>query len=164
MDILSHGLWGAAAVGRKSKRTFLLAFFFGVAPDLFSFGIFTMSTILGLASGPDWSSGPPDPASIPNYVHSLYNITHSLFTFAVVFSIVWFIRKKPFLPLLAWAIHILLDVPTHSTEFFPTPFVWPLSSYRFDGVSWSHPAIFYTNLSLLLIVYLYIYYRKKIKT
>ena len=39
MDIVSHGLWGAIAFGRKSRSSFWLAFLIGLAPDLFSFGI-----------------------------------------------------------------------------------------------------------------------------
>lgn len=125
MDIISHGLWGGIILGRKNRRDFWWSFAFGTAPDLFSFGIFTGLTTLGLASSPDWSAGHPAQSSIPSYVHSLYNVTHSLVIFIIAFFGVWLIRSKPFLPMLAWGIHILMDIPTHSTEFFPTPFLWP---------------------------------------
>lgn len=161
MDILSHGLWGGAAFGRKAKKSFWLAFFIGIAPDLFSFGIFSAMNILGLASGPDWSNGPPSPGAIPEYVHTLYNWTHSLVIFAIVFGIVWLLRKKPLYELLAWPLHILMDLPTHSTRFFPTPFLWPFADYRFDGIPWSHPWIFFPNWILLVLVYGYLWYKKK---
>ena len=32
MDIVSHGLWGALAFGRKNRRSFWLAFGIGLAP------------------------------------------------------------------------------------------------------------------------------------
>ncbi len=158
MDIISHGLWGGVAFGRKNKRDFWWSFGFGIAPDLFSFGIFSAMSVLGVVSGPDWSAGPPDPSTIPQYVHSLYNITHSLVIFAFVFGIVWAIRKKPWLPMLAWPLHILVDMPTHSTEFFPTPFLWPFfNNVRIDGVPWSHPWIFAPNVVLLAGLYLWFF-------
>ncbi|HYE59875.1 MAG TPA: hypothetical protein VEA18_01685 [Candidatus Kapabacteria bacterium] len=151
MDIVSHGLWGGIAFGRKNRISFWLAFFFGIAPDVFSFGIFTAMTILGLVSGPDWSSGPPDPSTIPMYVHHLYNVTHSLLTSLCVFFLVWAFRKKPLWELCAWPLHILVDIPTHSTQFFPTPFLWPLFDVKIDGIPWSHPFIFLPNIFLLAI-------------
>ena len=54
MDIISHGLWGGIAFGRKRRSLFWWSFGFGVMPDLFSFGIFTGMVQLGMASGPDW--------------------------------------------------------------------------------------------------------------
>ena len=151
MDIISHGLWGGLVAGRKSKKIFWTAFAIGLAPDLFSFGILFGARILGLASGPDWGNGPPDPASIPQFVDVLYNITHSLVIFALVFGLVWFIRKKPFIPLFAWAIHILVDIFTHSTAFFPTPFLWPVSDFVINGMNWGQPIIFFPNLALLAV-------------
>lgn len=163
MDIISHGLWGGLAVGRKSRRSFWLSFFCGIAPDLFSFGLFSAMSILGFASGPDWSNGPPDARSIPSYVYMLYNITHSFVTFAVVFIILWAIFKKPIYELLAWPLHILFDIPTHSTAFFPTPFLWPLLEYRVNGIPWSHPFIFFPNWIFLILLYLYFFVYKKRK-
>lgn len=158
MDIISHGLWGGAFFGRKNRKDFWLSFLFGISPDLLSFGIFTTMTILGLASGPDWSDGVPREDAIPQYVHAMYHFTHSLFIFAVVFGLVWLVRKRPFLPLLAWPLHILVDIPTHSTEFFPTPFLWPFfDNLRVDGIPWSRPIIFIPNVVLLLLVYIWFF-------
>jgi hypothetical protein len=152
MDIISHGLWGSVAFGRKTKRAFWLAFFIGIAPDFFSFGIFFLERLLTGNLALD-HRGPPDLASIPSYIDTLYNLTHSLVVFAIVFIVVWLWQKKPCYPMAAWGLHILIDIPTHGVEFFPTPFLWPLSEYRFDGVSWGHPAIFFSNIALLIIAY-----------
>ncbi len=164
MDTLSHGLWGGLLVGRMSRKDFWAAFAFGMAPDIFSFGIFTGMTVLGLISGLDWSAGPPDPRAIPNYVHTLYDITHSLVVFGLVFLGVWAYRKKPYLPMVAWPLHILLDIPTHTTAFFPTPFLWPLGNFRVDGVSWSTPWIFITNWLALFVGYGLWWWQKKKRT
>lgn len=162
MDILSHGLWGSLAFGRQTRKSFWLAFFFGIAPDLFSFGIFTAATFLGLAPHPDWSSGQhPDPSQIPAYVYALYNVTHSLVVFIAVFGMVWLLRRQPLYALSAWGLHILLDIPTHSDGFFPTPFLWPLSDFSVSGIPWSHPIIFIPNVTLLITLYLWFFVVKK---
>ncbi|EKE16441.1 MAG: hypothetical protein ACD_11C00017G0031 [uncultured bacterium] len=164
MDIISHGLWGGVTFGRKNKRNFFLAFLFGILPDMFSFGILWIANILGLSQRPDWSQGTPAESLIPDYVHYLYNATHSLVVFLAVFALMWLIFKKPFWLMGAWGLHILIDIPSHSLAFFATPFLWPLSNYRFDGISWGNPTIFFPNLILLASAYLFWFiYRKKNK-
>lgn len=81
MDILSHGLWGAIAFGRKNRASFWLAFVIGLAPDLFSFGILWAAATLGLSEKPDFRHGTPPESTIPLYVHQLYNVTHSFIVF-----------------------------------------------------------------------------------
>ena len=158
MDIFSHGLYGAVAFGRRSRPSYWLAFFFGIAPDLFSFGLFTVMTFLGLAEHPNWRSGEhPDPTAIPSFVHSLYNGTHSLVVFAVIFALIWLIRKRPLYEMLGWPLHILVDIPTHSEKFFPTPFLWPVSDFYIDGHPWSDPRIFIPNVILLALLYLWFF-------
>ncbi len=161
MDIISHGLYGGVAFGRKSKISYWKAFFFGIMPDLFSFGILFALSILSIASGPDFSAGPPDPASIPQYVHSLYNVTHSLVIAGIVIGIVWFVRKKPLVEMFAWPLHMLVDIPTHSSSFFPTPFLWPVSDFHVDGISWGTPYIFIPNVILLIALYTWFYFSKR---
>lgn len=154
MDIASHGLWGGIAFGRKNRKAFWSSFFFGVMPDLFSFGVFFFVRTFthGFAL-----SRPPLPDSIPEYIYLFYNVTHSLIIFIFVFSLVWLLRGRPFAPMLAWGLHILMDIFTHGREFFPTPFLWPVSDYTFDGIPWGHPAIWYPNLALLIGFYVWLY-------
>ena len=161
MDTLSHGLWGSLAFGRKNKRSFWLAFFFGAAPDLFSFGPFFVSAFLGLVPRPQFSGAPPPESAIPGYVHFLYNPTHSLIIFAAAFLAVWLIRKKPLWEICAWGLHILYDIPLHTEHFFPTPFLWPAASYRFNGWSWGSPWIFFPNVALLIILYSWFFLIRK---
>ncbi|OGZ06296.1 MAG: hypothetical protein A2845_00625 [Candidatus Lloydbacteria bacterium RIFCSPHIGHO2_01_FULL_49_22] len=163
MDIISHGLYGGVLVGRRSRKSFWTSCFFGIAPDLFSFGIFTASIWLQLASGPDWSSDHPDVSQIPDYVNLLYGITHSLVIFALVFLIVWFIKKKPVWEMLAWGFHVVLDIFTHNLHFFPTPFLWPISGYYFNGHSWGTLEVFIPNLTVLAILYGWWWFQKRKK-
>lgn len=166
MDIFSHALWGGVTVGRKNAKYFLWAALISIFPDAVSFGVLMIARILGLVSGPDWSSGHPNVHQIPSFVNILYNISHSLIIFGLVFLIVWFFLKKPFWPLLAWGLHILIDIPSHSSAFFPTPFLWPVSNFKINGISWGEPVVFIPNLIFLILLYSawgISYYREKHK-
>ncbi len=120
MDILSHGLHGGIAFGRENRRKYIIAFLFGIGPDLFSFGIFFISRLMSFGRLP---LDKPEISEIPKYVHILYDFTHSFVPYLIFFSILWFMGKKSFAKLtLGWPLHILVDMPSHSFEFFPTPF------------------------------------------
>ena len=153
MDIVSHGLWGAVAFGRRNRSSFWLAFFIGLAPDLLSFGVLWTAVVLGLAERPDFSHGTPPESSIPQYVHHLYNVTHSFIVFLVAFLLIRFLLRRPLWELGAWGLHVLVDVPTHSYAFFPTPILWPLFNWKFDGWQWTTPTILIPNFVLLAMVY-----------
>lgn len=161
MDIISHGLWGAVAFGRKNRKSFWLSFLAGVLPDFLAFGWFFAGSFLGFFDHPTFSSGQhPAPEEIPQFVHNIYNVTHSLVVFLVVFLVVWAIRKKPFWELSGWGLHILFDIPTHVAGFFPTPFLWPIADVVVDGKSWGSPIIFIPNVLLLLLLYGWFGYKK----
>lgn len=162
MDIASHGLWGGIAFGRKNKKSFWTAFLFGIMPDLLAFGPFFIGILLGFYQRPIFNgTEPPNPALIPSFVSKIYSTTHSLIVFAAVFFIVWLILKRPVYEMLAWGLHIFLDIPTHSYAFFPTPFLWPISHFEVNGISWSHPVIFVPDIILLVIFYAWYFLRKR---
>ena len=154
MDTLSHALWGKGLFGYRKYRWY--SFLFGALPDLFSFGIYFIYSIF-FSSSP--VMGRPTRSEIPEWVYSLYDISHSLVIASIIIFIAYKINKEFAFPMLAWPAHIILDFFTHSIEFFPTPIFWPLSDYQFDGIPWSNPIIFFTNV--LLIFLLFIYRRKK---
>ena len=162
MDTLSHGLWGGALFGEKQNGLWKWAFFWGAAPDLFSFGPFFLThfpTILYR-----WASHqrlePPDPRIIPAYVYHAYNVTHSLVIWGLVFAAVWMIRRTLPWVLGAWGFHILCDIPTHSTRFFPTPYLWPFPTPLVNGRSWARPRFMLANYSLIALTYAIIYFYK----
>ncbi len=158
MDIFSHGLWSYAVFHRKKYA--LKAVLAGVLPDIISFGPhFILSIFVG-----SFISGKPNLSSIPNYIFTMYNLTHSLIIFIFVALLLFLITKKFYVWLLAWPLHTIVDIFTHDINFFPTPFLWPLSNYRFNGYSWGHPKFLIVNYSLLVIVYIFIFlYNKKLK-
>lgn len=170
MDIFAHGLWTAAAaktINKKSPKhlNVLRAAFWGIFPDLFAFTIpfvwlFWNIAFNGLsfADIPHPDAGEP-PAALNQFpifqlASALYNISHSAVVFAVVFGVVYFIMRRPVWELTGWLLHIIIDIPTHSYQFYPTPFLWPLSGWKFDGFPWGTPWFLILNYTAILIVYI----------
>jgi membrane-bound metal-dependent hydrolase YbcI (DUF457 family) len=159
MDTLSHGLWAIVLVkGLFKKVNLWLAFLFGVLPDVIPFGIPFMTMILSGAK----PSGDPSSFHFPSYVQPLYSITHSLIIAVFVFLLIYLITKKAYVWMLGWPLHILVDIPTHSKEFFPTPLFYPISNFAVDGVNWGNPYIFFPNWILLITLLIFVF-RKEIK-
>jgi hypothetical protein len=161
MDIISHGLYGGVVFGQKDKKQFWLSTAFGVMPDFLAFGLPFAGTIVAMIAGSDVSifsqAGHHTDAK---YIYIIYNITHSLIIRGIVFGILWLIYKKPVKASFARLLHILIDIPTHSLAFFATPFLRPISSYKFDGIPWSNKMIFIPNLVILVVLYSIYFYKK----
>ncbi len=158
MDIFAHGLWTYAVFHKK--RYVWLATLFGLLPDFLSFGIIF---VINLVNG-NFHRGPPALNTLPKWLFAAYSVTHSLVIFAFVFIIIYLITKRWFWALTAWGIHVITDIPTHSTRFFPTPFLWPLSDYVFNGISWATPWFMAVNYSALMAMFIMIaHYRAKEK-
>lgn len=162
MDILSHGLYAGIAFGRKKRRDYITAFMFGILPDLLAFGPFFLMAFLGFVPFPFGRIEPPTANVVPQYVHSIYNVTHSLVIYLLVFAVLWALGKKSFAKLtFGWPLHILVDMPLHTINFFPTPFLWPISNLHIDGTPWSNPYIFFPNVIVLIVIYSYWYFKRK---
>lgn len=154
MDIFSHGLWSYVIFNKKDKWKAVLS---GILPDVISFGpYFVMSIFAG-----SFTRGKPGLDSLPSYVFSLYNITHSFITFVLIALLLYIITRKFYLWLLAWPLHVFIDIFSHDASFFPTPFLYPISSYRFSGYNWAHPKFIIINYILLIIAYVYLSANKK---
>ena len=157
MDTLSHALWGKGFFGYRGRPFWSL--FFGALPDLFSFGIYFLVNLVFNFS--TFKFGKPELDDIPNYVFTLYDVTHSLVVALVFVSIVYFFWNKNFaFAMLAWPFHIILDFPFHTADFFPTPILWPILEVKFNGISWSNPYIWFSNLAGILAIYIYRYKSK----
>lgn len=52
-----------------------------------------------------------------------------------------------------WAVHVAIDAPLHTADFFPTPLLWPFSERVIDGIPWAQPAVWLPNLALLGLVF-----------
>ena len=153
MDFLSHALWGGIAFGRTNTRAFILAALFGVLPDLLSEGIMFTLAFLGLPGMPEVMGTHPNITDFPAYAQMFYNMTHSLIFAGLVIVLICLLFRRVVWPVFAWPLHILIDIPTHSKELFPTPFLFPISTYTFDGIPWDHPYILIPNFLFLAFLY-----------
>ncbi len=181
MDIFAHTLWTAAlAKGANTNKKVIekntkplrvgWAAFFGVAPDLFAFSPVFFVAFFMLISGKisfgEFGNhhGLSALEAMPSWLDpsGLYHISHSVVIFLAVFLVVWAIRRRPYYEMMGWLLHILIDIPSHAASFYPTPFLWPLSDYRFlHGVSWANPTYMIINYSLLVIVWVYFLVKRK---
>ncbi|GEM_PF-362471 len=155
MDILAHGLWGA--VGAKALNKVLerrgatarlnpwWTGFWAAFPDLLAFTLLGISIAWTAVFGTNPFDGLRTLLPI-----SLYPLGHSLVPWAVAFGVVWLIQKRPTWELLGWLSHILIDIGTHPAEFYPTPFLWPVSELRLNGTAWATPGFLAVNYILLL--------------
>ena len=80
----------------------------------------------------------------------------------LVFGIAFLIFRRPIWELGGWLIHILLDIPTHSYRFFPTPVFWPFSGWKFNGLSWATPWFLIVNYAAIIIIYLLLRRKKEL--
>ncbi len=182
MDIFSHSLWAGAIsyaakhnLEKRTKHKFhiLVGIFFSVFPDLFAFSFpfawFAWKFLSGdMSFGELPGPGDAEPFRLAGFwvfdlAQNLYVVSHSLVIFAIVFFITWKILKRPAFELLGWPLHILIDIPTHSYEFYPTPVFWPISTASLDGAEWKNPLVFGLNFLALAIVYLAILLHYKAK-
>ncbi len=178
MDIFAHGLWAGAAykaINKKTKKTLntKLAVFWGIFPDLFSFTL-VFAWLFGnlIVSHFIFSDLPQhekigltqqDALPILRLTSMLYNISHSAIVFLVIFGVIFLVLRRLVWELGGWFLHILIDIPTHSYQFYPTPFLWPLSKWKFNGFSWGTLWFLIPNYTAIIVVYLLLR-RKKLDT
>ncbi len=153
MDIVSHALWGGVSLGRENRKKFLLAAVISIMPDALTEGLFMVLLLLKVGGMPGWEHGHPNITDYPLFAQDLYALTHSLVIFSLVFALVWVVARRPVWLVAAWGLHILIDIPTHSLALFPTPFLWPISDFKVNGIGWDNPIILIPDAFLLILAY-----------
>lgn len=133
MNIVAHGLWGAALTPKKHFTQIKWAVFWSVFPDLPFLAVFIPYALLNNLLVPmDWSD-------FPKTIFYIYGVTHSLVIWGLI-SGGLLIFKKWHWPILFWLLHILTDIPGHTS--FQTPFLFPISESRLQGLfSWDNYGI-----------------------
>jgi hypothetical protein len=76
--------------------------------------------------------------------------------FATAFGIASLLARRPMIEMLAWTLHILIDIPTHQ-GIFALHFLWPLSSYGLSGIRWENHWFAAANYTALLLLYSWIW-------
>jgi len=154
MDYFAHGFWSYIFF-HYLKRPYL-AVLFGLLPDTLSWGIYLFYNLFN--GGLKFNQ--PDLHVIPDWVFTLYGISHSLFLAGIIILIIYLIMRKVPPYIYAWPIAILMDIPTHSREFLPTPFLWPLSNWYFPGFSWGNYTFMIIDYVLIISLLIYISFKK----
>ncbi len=157
MDIFAHGFWGGITFGRK--KYFGLAMLFGVLPDVSAFGPYLIIRVMGGT----YQFAKPNLADIPNWVFTSYDISHSLFTAIILLAIIRYLNKPLAFTFLAYPLHILFDIFTHNKSFFPTPFLFPVSNFKVNGISWADPTFMIVNYSAIFTAYAIFFIAKALK-
>jgi hypothetical protein len=165
MDIFAHGLWAGAvmvALATKPLPASLWVWAVGLAilPDLGHMVPVTGWALTQLTSAQWWQYATALPGQEPSMPHAVYLLAHHLHCIlhsavvaATVSALVWVWRGAFWWPLLGWWSHIVIDVFTHSAEFFPSPVFYPLTYWGFDGVAWNQPMFQTINYLALVLVW-----------
>ncbi len=159
MDIVSHAGWGYATLRWRGEKASRIGALVGAAPDLLAFVPSAARRVLhdGWNASPRmerdpsfWRQAGPLPPDLQYVYDHYYVFTHSLVILLGVCGLLWLLRKRSWLWFaIPYGLHILMDIPTHVR--FQTPFLYPLSRWTLQGVSWSEPWILLPNWILLIL-------------
>ncbi len=153
MDIVAHTLWaaaGAALLHRRrplSRRTVVATLSLAALPDLLHllpiaawwlFADGNFAALRGYAIAVPGQE-PGLPPSIQFWSHHLHCVMHSAPVAGLVTGVVWAARRAFWIPLLGWWSHIVIDVFTHSADYYAVPVLYPFTERGFDGIAWTTP-------------------------
>jgi hypothetical protein len=77
----------------------------------------------------------------PQWMYTLHHLFHSLPMLLLVSAAGRLITGRWPLAGVAWGLHILIDIPTHSRRHWAPQFLWPFSPMTVDGLSWAEVVI-----------------------
>ena len=75
---------------------------------------------------------PAMPTMVARMAHHLHCIMHSAVIAGTITVLVWTVHRSLWIPLLACWSHIVLDVFTHSDDYYPSPVFYPITYWGFD--------------------------------
>jgi len=165
MDIVAHTLWAAAGVTvihrRRplSRSTVLVTLVLASLPDVIHllpiaswwlFGDGSFAALRGYAVAVPGQE-PVLPPLVGLLSHHLHCVMHSAPIAGLVTLAVWAVRRTLWIPLLGWWSHIVIDVFTHSADYYAVPVLYPFTERGFDRIAWNTPwsmALNYVVLAL----------------
>lgn len=161
MDTFAHALWAGIGIVAARRRFPIppgaawAAIGLAVLPDL--------AHLLPLAAGGggwrtlvDYTFATPgaEPVLAPWVAmlsHHLHCILHSAVIAGSVTLAAWRWRRALGVPLLGWWSHIVIDVFTHSADFYPVPVLYPFTQRGFDGLAWNTPGFQVANYAAIAL-------------
>ena len=146
-DTLNHFLHGYFIYGFKGG-------IFSILPDLLSFGRLFIKNLPNkyklLKEGKIKDIlKKPDINLLDETDYLLYNFFHSLI---IWFFIVYFIKEKE---LNVVFLSIIIDTILHDKSYLATPFLYPISDYKFNGIPWNSKRGWIISLSITFFIYKY---------
>lgn len=92
----------------------------------------------------------PHLPTVVNFVsHHLHCMAHSAVVAGLVTFVVWRVHRSLWIPLLGWWSHIVIDVFTHSADYYASPVLYPFTQRGFDGIAWNTPWFMALNYAAL---------------
>ncbi len=174
MDIFAHTLWvgaGIVAIGRHrpiAPRMAAATIALAAVPDVLHllpifgwwvFGEGSASALWAYAVAVPGSE-PELPPSVAFWSHHLHCVAHSAIVAAALTLVIWAWRRMLWVPLLGWWSHIVIDVFTHSADYYAAPVLYPLTERGFDGLAWNTPWFMLLNYLLLAAAGLTLWFRR----
>jgi hypothetical protein len=168
MDIVAHALWAGAGTALAARRfqieprTVIATMAFAALPDLLQFLPIFGWVLFGDGS---WTALVAHAIALPGHEpvmppvialtsYHLHCIAHSAVVATALSAVMWIVTRSLWIPLLGWWSHIVIDVFTHSADFYPAPVFYPISHRAFDGIAWNEPwfmALNYTTLGVVCV-------------
>ena len=175
MDILAHALWVGAGVALARRRraiptrTLIATVVLAALPDLFHllpiagwwvFGDGSLAALRAYAIAMPGQE-PALPSLVEVWSHHLHCVAHSAIVAGAVTLLVWAVRRSLWIPLLGWWSHIVIDVFTHSADYYPSPVLYPITERGFDGLAWNTPWFMVVNYAALGLTGLWLWLSRK---
>ena len=152
MDIVAHTLWaaaGATVIHRRRPLTRSTVLVTLVLAALRAYAVAVPGQEPGL------------PPLVGLLSHHLHCVMHSAPISGLVTLALWAVRRTLWLPLLGWWSHIVIDVFTHSADYYPVPVLYPFTQRGFDGLAWITPWFMALNYTALAAVAIWLLMGKK---
>ena len=170
MDIVAHTLWAAAGVTMVHRRrplsrsTVLVTLVLAALPDVIHllpiaswwlFGDGSFAALRGYAVALPGQE-PVLPPLVALLSHHLHCVMHSAPIAGLVTLAVLAARRILWIPLLGWWSHIVIDVFTHSADYYAVPVLYPFTERGFDGIAWNTPWFITLNYVVLALTGLWL--------
>ena len=175
MDILAHALWAGAGVTLARRRwpqkpaTVTATVALAALPDVLHllpivgwwlWGDGSWATLRAYAMAVPGQE-PLVPALVELWSHHLHCIMHSAVIAGAVTLLWGALLRRLWMPLAGWWSHIVIDVFTHSADYYPVQVFYPLSEGAFDGLAWNTPWFLALNYAVLAATWLWILRAKR---
>lgn len=93
--------------------------------------------------------------------HHLHCIMHSAIVAGAFTLLSWATLRSVWIPLLGWWSHIVIDVFTHSADYYEVPVLYPITERGFDGLAWNTPWFMVVNYVALAAMILWLLYTRR---